>query len=648
MPGAKIRAARANWRSPSIFGRSTRRNGLEPQYSMAVKSELIAQMEALLQGTDVEQSAEAVEALKEAYESIVAKEKAEAEARAAEEAQAEEEPAEEEERIGPPPAPAPKLPPAGEAPQPIESARLNDEEDKRFKQLLDAFNTKVNDIRRQRQKEESDNLATKQQLMAELRELIANEENIGNAFQRFNELGEQWRAVGPIPQQSFRELQQEYNQLREDFFYHIRIYKELRDHDLRKNTALKQALVADMEAVQRVDSVRQAEALVKEYQDKWHQIGPVLSEDREAVNNAFWNATRMVYDRINDYYKARRAEHEANLASKQALVEKVNELAKQAGTTGNVEWKALTDQVLELQNAWKSVGFATKKDNERVWREFRDACNSFFDLKNAHYAALKAQYKAARDKKESLIGEAEKLKDSTAWRQTADKLKALQQQWKEAGHAGQRDEHRLWGRFREACDAFFKSRSANFEQQDAEQAEHAKAKEELIAEIEAFTLTGDRNADMESLKAFSTRWVNGGRVSPRQYDKLSARYRTALDKQYDQLKMNEGERRRMHFQNRVQDLASSPDGKERIERESRFVKRKIEELENEVRQGEENMGKFSFKSAAGEAMKREMEKSLDRTRQDIQRLRDQLKQLRNELRQPAPAAETPAAKDGNA
>src|SRR5690606_27228784 len=132
----------------------------------------------------------------------------------------------------------------------------------------------------------------------------ANEENIGNAFQRFNELGEQWRTVGPIPQQSFRELQQEYNQLREDFFYHIRIYKELRDHDLRKNTALKQALVADMEAVQRVDSVRQAEALVKEYQDKWHQVGPVTREDREAVSEAFWNATRVVYDRINDHYKA--------------------------------------------------------------------------------------------------------------------------------------------------------------------------------------------------------------------------------------------------------------------------------------------------------------------------------------------------------
>ncbi|MCB0758128.1 MAG: DUF349 domain-containing protein, partial [Flavobacteriales bacterium] len=223
---------------------------------MATKSELIAKMEELLQQPDVERSSEAVETLKETYEDIVAVEKAEAEAKAAEEARDEEAappPEEEVEAVGPPPAAEPKVPH-----QPIESAPLADEDDKKFKQLLDAFNTKVNDIRRKRQKEENDNLAAKQELMTELRALIANEENIGNAFQRFTEIGELWKNIGPIPQQSYRELQHEYSQLREEFFYHIRIYKELRDHDLRKNTALKQALVADMEAVQRVDSVRDA------------------------------------------------------------------------------------------------------------------------------------------------------------------------------------------------------------------------------------------------------------------------------------------------------------------------------------------------------------------------------------------------------
>ncbi len=614
---------------------------------MATKTELISRLEELLHQEEVERSSEAVETLKENYEALVAAEQAEAGARAAEEAQAEAEAeakaeAEAAPREGPPPAAEPKLPQ-----QRIESAPLTNEQDKKFKQLLDAFNTKVNDIRRKRQKEENDNLAAKQAVMAELRGLIANEENIGNAFQRFNELGDHWKNIGPIPGQSFRELQHEYSQLREEFFYHIRIYKELRDHDLRKNTALKQALVADMEAVQRVDSVREAEQLVKEYQDKWHQVGPVVKEDREAVSEAFWNATRLVYDRINDYYKARRAEHETNLASKQAFVEKVNELAKQAEGLSTAEWKTLTDQVLELQNAWKGIGFATKKDNERVWKEFRTACNGFFDKKNEHFKVLKDQFKAVRDKKESLIGQALALRESTAWKQTADKLKHLQQEWKEAGSAGQRDEHKLWGRFREACDAFFKARHDAFEQQDAEQEVNAKAKEDLITEIETFALTGDRNADMDSLKAFSQRWLSGGRLSPRQYDRLSTRYRAALDKQYGQLKLNDAERGRMKFQTRLHDISTGPDGRERIEKEGRFIKRKIEELQAEVRQAEENMGKFSFKSAAGEAMKKEMEKSMDRTRQEIQRLIAQHKQLNMELRAPQTEAVPAVGADPN-
>ncbi|MFT3885563.1 MAG: DUF349 domain-containing protein [Flavobacteriales bacterium] len=590
---------------------------------MATKSELIARMEEVLQQTEVEGSTEVVEGLKEAYETLVAAQQQAAEGT---------KPAEPTE--GTPEGSVPEDTPTAmeAAPLPIESARPQDEEDKRFKQLLDTFNTKVNDIRRKRQKEEADNLTAKLAIMEELKALVAGEENIGNAFQRFSELGEKWKSIGPVPQQNYRDLQRDYSHLRDEFFYHIRIYKELRDHDLKKNTALKQALIADMEAVQKVDSVREAEALVKEYQEKWHQIGPVAKEEWETIRDGFWNATRVVYDRINEHYKARRAEHEANLQAKQALVDKVNALLAQIEHPGTKEWKALTDQVLELQTAWKSVGFATKKDNERIWKEFRNACNAFFDKKNAFFSTLKDQFRAAREKKEALLAQAVELKDSTEWRNTADKLKALQAQWKEAGSAGPRDENRLWNKFREACDGFFQARKATFEKQDAEQAVHVQTKEALLAEIEGFALTGDRNADIETLKGFSQRWLNSGRVSPRQYDALSARYRAALDKQYGQLKLNEEERRRMVFQGRVEDMRSSPDGKFHIEKESRFIKRKIEELENEMRQMERNMGMFNFKSASGEAMKKDMERKIERTKEDVKRLRDQHRQLMQELK----------------
>ncbi len=598
---------------------------------MATKSELISRLEELLQQAEVEQAQEQVETVKEAYEALVSAAHQEVQAGAAEatetEAGAENE----------------GSPSAEGAPVHIENAQLQDEEDKKFKQLLDAFNTKVNDVRRKRQKEENDNLAAKMAIMEELKTMISSEENIGSAFQRFNELGEKWKSIGPVPQQNYRDLQRDYSHLRDEFFYHIRIYKELRDHDLKKNTALKRALISDMEAVQRVESVREAENLVKEYQEKWHQIGPVVREEWEAVRDGFWNATRVVYDRINEYYRARRAEHDANLAAKQALIEKVNVIVAEAENRSAKEWKELTDRILEVQTAWKNIGFATRKDNERVWREFRTACNVFFEKKNTFFTALKTQFKAAYDKKQALLQQAIQLKDSSDWRQTADKLKALQAQWKEAGSAGPRDENKLWSKFREACDAFFQSRKAHFEALDAEQAVHLKAKEEIIAAIEGFTLTGDRPADMDTLRGFSSRWMDSGRVSPKQFDALNTRYRAALDKQYGQLKMNDDERRRMAFQSRVEDIKSGPDGKFQLEKEGRFIKRKIEEIEAEMKQMERNMGMFNFKSASGEAMKREMEKKIERARQDVDRLRKQHRQLQQEMRGPAPVpAATPA------
>ncbi len=587
---------------------------------MANKAELIERLGQLVEQDDLEQAAEAVEAVKEAYEALVA---------------SEQEHASVEEAI-----------PAGEgeadngnningseaAPQPIESAPLHNEEDKRFKQLLDAFNTRVNDIRREKARIEAHNLATKRGIMEELRGLIANEENIGNAFKRFTELQEQWKHVGPVPQQAYRELQSDYSHLRDDFFYHIRIYQELRDHDLRKNTALKQALISDMAALAEKDNVKDLETLVKDYQEKWHQVGPVVREEWESIRDGFWNATRSVYDKIHEHYKARRSEHEANLQAKQALVEKVAALATAAAEEGAKEWKALTDQIIEAQNAWKQVGFATKKENERVWKAFRNACNAYFDAKKDHFNKLKDQFREVREKKQALLEEAVALKDSTEWRQAAEKYKDLQQRWKEAGSAGPRDENKLWTKFRDACDHFFKERKAAYAKLDAEQAENVKIKQDLLAEMDAFQPSGDRNADIEALKAFSQRWMNSGRVSPKLYDAFSERYRATLDKHYGMLRMEGEAHVRQRFQGRVEELKSAPDGRERIEKESRFIKRKITELETEKRQMEGSMGMFNFKSASGEAMKKDMEKKIDKLARDVERLKEQHRELLKELK----------------
>lgn len=587
---------------------------------MATKTELIARLEELLQGDDPEAASEAVDTVKDAYEAIL---------NAAEEAGQDQEGEEEPERDAPDPA----AEASAEAPAvPIENAVPQDEDDKRFKLLLDTFHQRVNDVRRKRAQEEADNLAAKRAVMDEMKRLIAEEENIGSAFQRFKELQEQWKTIGNVPARDYRDLQSDYSHLLDDFFYNIRIYKELREHDLRKNTALKQALASDMESLAQEDNIKELEGKVREYQEKWHQVGPVSQDEWEALRDRFWNATRIVYDKVHEHYRARRAEHEANLAAKQGLVEKVRTLMDGLEAAGAKEWRALTDQVLELQGAWKQIGFATKKENEKVWREFREACNAFFAAKKSFFDELKDQYREVREKKQALLEEAEQLKDSTAWRQTADRLKALQAAWKEAGSAGPRDEHKLWSKFREACDGFFQARKAHFKEQDAAQAEHVKARNELIAEIEGFSLTGQRQADIDALKAFSQRWMECGRVSPRDYDKLNERYRAALDGQYDQLKLEAEERRQMRFQGHLEELKGAPDGKDRLDREQRIVRRKIQDMEQEMRQMEQNLGMFNFKSASGEQMRRDIEKRMERTKEEVERLKVQHRQLLKELR----------------
>lgn len=580
---------------------------------MATKTELIAQLEALLREGEPETKADDVEALKTSYEALIA---------AAEDSSAQEGADEDSDTANTASDGA-----ASNTTVPIESATLQDEEDKRFKQLLDTYNQHVNDLRRKRAKEEADNLAAKQEVMTELRSVISEEENIGTAFQRFKDLQEKWKSIGTVPGQAYRDLQQEYTQLLDEFFYHIRIYKELRDHDLRKNTGLKQALISDMSGLVLNDNIKELEQGVKDYQEKWHQIGPVLKEEWEAIRDGFHAATRAVYDKIHEHYRIRREEHEANLEAKRSLVEKVKELVNGLEASSAKEWHELTDKVLELQGAWKTIGFATKKDNERVWKEFRQECNAFFAKKKVYFDGLKSQYKEARDKKQALLDQAIELKDSTEWRQTADKLKSLQEKWKQVGSAGPRDEHRLWNKFREACDTFFNARKANFKQQDAEHAVGVKEREALLSEITAFAHTGDRNADVAALKAFSKRWLECGRVSPRQFGELMDKYRALMDSHFEKLKLEDDERRKMQYQGHLDDLKSAPDARDRMDREQRIVKRKIEELELEMRQMEGNMGMFNFKSAAGEAMRKEMEKKVERTKREVERLKAQHREL---------------------
>ena len=588
---------------------------------MTTKSELIEKLESLLDQEEIEAASEHVETLKSSYEEVLAEEektrRAEADAALAEKDEAE--------SLTDPPE-------TEELSPPIESAQDLSEEDKRFKHLVDTYNAKVNDLRKARIAEEKENLAKKQDIIDRLDKLIEQEENIGNAFNTFKEIQAEWKSIGNIPQQQYREIQKSYSDKLDTFFYTIRIYKELREHDLKKNAGLKEALSTDMEALANSTSIKEMEVKIKEYQEQWKEIGPVVKEEWERIGDRFWSATRTVYEKVGEHYKAKRAVHEENLKAKQDLVDEVKKITAEAEAHSVKEWKQLTDKVLQLQTDWKKIGFATKKDNERIWQEFRHSCNQFFDKKHEFFGGIKEGYEAAKTKKTALITKAEELQTSTEWRETAEAYKKLQAAWKEVGFAGNRNEHKLWGKFRAACDTFFEARSAHFDEQDKAQKQNVEAKSAILTEMQSFSLSGNKGKDLGKLKAFSTQWNEAGRIPQGPAKKMIPIYRELMDKFYGQLDLNQAEKSEAQLQGKLDSIKRANDPKKEFEHAKRQIKRKIDFLKTDVRQYEQNLAMFNFKSASGEAMKKDIEKKIDRAQRDIENLLQQQKQLSKRLK----------------
>jgi len=341
------------------------------------------------------------------------------------------------------------------------------------KRLQDAAKLKVQEYH---QKE-------KEVIIEEMRQLIQNEENIGKAFGRFNELQEKWKDIGEVPRDQYSRIQGEYSRLRETFFYNISIYKQLADHDKKRNLVLKRDVINKVAALDSERSIKKVDAAVKVYIKEWDAIGPTEQKDWESLRDDFWKVTRKQLDRVGAYYEGIRAKQGENLELKKALIAKVQEASEGEFSSPN-HWKAATEKIIQAQKDWKGIGFSS--DNEKVWKEFRTACDTFFDSKNTFYGERKEVYNDRKVKKEALIAKAAELKNGENFKDTANALKALQQEWKGIGNAGHKDENKLWKRFRGHCDEFFNKKTSHFKAKEKEEKENLKVKEDIIERVKQF------------------------------------------------------------------------------------------------------------------------------------------------------------------
>jgi hypothetical protein len=500
-----------------------------------------------------------------------------------------------------------------------------------FFALYQEFNTKRKAQQQLQQTLEQQNLKLKKDLIIRLKEVIDNEEKIGTAFQSYKEIHETWKKIGAIPREQREAIQKEYSRLLEIFFYNIKIYKELKDNDYRRNKQLKEDLIFKLKQLRVAQvTLRDLEAQLHALQDEWEEIGPVLNEDWETMKVAYWDAVRSIYDKINEHYEAQRQVLKANIDAKKKLITSLQERLISLETWNNSkDWETQTAFILDLQAQWKTIGAGGRKENEAVYAEFRALCDTFFNAKKAFNKEKDAASSEIANQKKVLIEKALAISTSQDWKNTADALKKLQRQWQELGSAGQRFENKLWKEFRAACNVFFDARQAHFGQQDAENETNLAAKRALIDELEKLSLPTDKQEALAKLRALQQQFNEIGPVGIKERQNTYEAFKKHMDAHYQALKLEGQEKERVLFQAKLEGHLSSPDKLKLLQAERNDIRKQIDALQKEMLTLENNLGFFA-RSKGADQLRSDVQKKIDAAQDKIKGLRAKLKLIPNE------------------
>ena len=449
------------------------------------------------------------------------------------------------------------------------------------------------------------NLAAKKAIIEELKALTEGQDDVSSCFPAFRELQNRWKEAGPVPAQSYRDINDSYQFQVEKFYDMIKINRDLRDLDFRKNLEAKIALCEQAEALSQRDDVVEAFKELQKYHEQWKEYGPVSKEYREDIWNRFKAATAVVNKKYQAHFESLKGEYEQNLEKKRVICEKAEELLRQEiGSTA--EWNEAGKQMDELLAEWKTIGYATKKENQKIYERFRAACDTFYARKREYYTAVKDTMNENVSRKISLIEQAEALKDSTDWKKTTDQFISLQKQWKEIGYVPRKKADQLWKRFRAACDAFFENRDENAPKEN-DIYSNLKAKKRLIDEILAYESVEDEAANADKMRAFADRWNEIGHVPYKEKDNIIEAYRAAMNKKFPLFSKQRQQRQ---------------EGGKRSPKDALIAR--YNALQQDITTYENNIGFFSASKSSAPLIKQMQEK--------IEQSKRQLKELEEKIR----------------
>ena len=477
------------------------------------------------------------------------------------------------------------------------------EQFKEYRRRRDAFIANL-------EAEKEANLKVKQAIIEELKELVNSDETLNHTFNKFRELQQRWKDTGIVPQQHVKDLWETYNLHVENFYSFIKINKELRDLDLKKNYEQKVALCEQAEALVLEPSVVEAFHKLQKLHDEWRETGPVANEYKEALWERFKAASSRINKQHQEHFETLKGEQVKNLELKTGLCVATEELSSQPLTTRK-EWNRASDRLLEIQKTWKTIGFAPKKDNNRIYERFRTACDRFFEAKRQFYAGMKTEMEHNLQLKIEICEAAESLMNSEEWKKATDELIALQARWKQIGAVSRRHSDAIWKRFRAACDKFFERKASHFASVDGEHEENLQKKLALLAEMaEADVKAGG----YEVIREFQRRWGEIGFVPIKQKDSIQKKYKAAVDELFNTLRGSERDRSMGRFREKVSSFKASGDRRLRTERERLY--NKVRQLEQEIALLENNIGFFA-KSKNAEALVADVRAKIDRAREEM-------------------------------
>ena len=503
---------------------------------------------------------------------------------------------------------------------------MPDEDEETFKQQMAIVREKRARIFQQQEAEKQANLEKKLEIIEKIKAMATSPDEANKSYNEFKELQQQWKDIKNVPADRASELWRNYQLYVEQFYDLLKLNSEAREYDFKKNLETKTKLCEAAEKLADEEDVISAFHQLQELHQQYRETGPVAKELREQIWTRFKAASTVINKRHQQHFEDLRSKEEENLTLKTALCEKVEEISKLENKTAS-DWEKRSKEIIDIQNQWKTIGFAPQKMNVKIFERFRAACDDFFGRKSEFFKEMKQAYAANIEKKKALVEKAQALADSTDWKVTSDKLINLQKEWKTIGVVPKKIGDQLWHDFLNACNKFFEARNAANAGARNEERENLEKKRNIIEQIKALVADA-ANATREKVQALTDEYNKVGHVPYKEKDALYAAYHEALDAIYKELNVSNKRRRLDDFKSNIRNMAKR--GEDAIDNERGRLTRRFEQLKQEIQTYENNLGFLNASSKKGNSLIDEMNRKVQKLRDDLELVRQKIKAIDTE------------------